>query len=253
MQKLGLLLVMGFFSHSVLAWGECKFEREIERDIPLESVERMEIEAGAGSLEIEGDTRSSVSIKARLCSDDEDALAKMDVAFMAKSNIAYLRTLFPEKAWFGSDSNRATIDLSLVVPKGLPLAVSDSSGEATITEVASLKMVDSSGELKIKNVAGDLSVVDSSGELTIKGVSGNVEVTDSSGALNVKNVDGGVVIEADSSGGIDIANIKQDVLIKRDSSGGISVRNVGGDFAVNADTSGGIDYSDVAGKVSLPK
>lgn len=252
MNKLALILVASLFSNSVLAWGSCKYEREIEREVSLGEAQKIEVDAGAGSLEIEGEDRDSIMIRARLCSDDEEALAKMDVAFAVESNAAYLRTEFPEKAWLSGADRQAKIDLILAVPDNLPMSVADSSGEASVKKVASLKMVDSSGELMIKEVAGDLAVVDSSGELTIKDIGGDAQVTDSSGAIIIKNVQGGVVIEADSSGGIAIDNVKQNVLIKRDSSGGISVSSVGGDFSVNADTSGGIDYDDVAGKVSLP-
>ncbi len=244
---------MGLFSNSVWAWGgSCKYEREIDREVALGDAQKLEVEAGAGSLEIRGESRDSVVIKAKLCSSDEDLLAKMDVSFAVKSKVAHLRTEFSEKRWLGNSNTQASIDLVLVVPEQLALDVADSSGEASIKNVGSLEMVDSSGELHIKKVAGDLSVVDSSGELTIKGIGGNVRVTDSSGGLTIKNVRGALIIEADSSGGIDIDNVEKDVLVKRDSSGGIDVRQVGGDFTVKADTSGGIEYYDVAGKVSLP-
>lgn len=253
MKRILVVVVLGLFSNATLAWDNCKYEREIERVVNIESAELLEVEAGAGSLEIKGSDRTDIAIKATLCSEDEDALAKMDVSSAVKSGVVHIETELPNKSWMGSYNTQMSINLILTVPSSLRLDVEDSSGEASVKNVASLNMKDSSGELMIKDIAGDVSVVDSSGELNIKNIGGNVDVTDSSGDMYAKNIGGDFVVDADSSGEIDIEQVGRNVLIKRDSSGAIKVEDVTGDFTVKADGSGGIEHDNVGGTVSLPR
>jgi len=253
MRNAAVMLIIGLFSTSAWAWGDCKYDRKIERAIDVGSVEVLELEAGAGTLQINGESRSDISILATLCANSEQALDEMDVITEVGTEEANIRTHFGDGRRIKKDRNRASIDLVLTVPSSMKLNVVDSSGEASVKDVASLDMVDSSGDLSIKKVAGDVSVIDSSGKLIIKSVGGNLRVTDSSGDLRIKGVRGGLIIDADSSGGIDISDVSLDVLIKRDSSGSIAVEKVGGGFTVGADTSGDIQYKDVTAQVSLPR
>jgi len=247
-----LAVILGLFTSSVWAWEDrCKYERELERVVDIEGADRLIVIAGAGSLAIKGDEREDIAIQAKLCSEDEGLLAKMDVSSVVSSGSIGVETEFPKKSWGGN--KQMSIDLVMIVPSKLDLKVADSSGAASVKNVASLNMKDSSGELSIKNISGDLEVVDSSGEMELSNVGGNAKVTDSSGAISVENVKGDFVIDSDSSGDIDIEGVEKNVLIKRDSSGSINVHNVGGNFTVQADGSGGIRHSDVAGDVSLPK
>lgn len=248
-------LMLSAMADQASAWGECKYEREIERTVDVKEAELLDVRAGAGSLEIKGSDRKDILVKATLCSSDDEVLAKMDVSSQVAAGLAQIKTEFPgrNKNWLGNSDTQMGIDLVLEVPSSMKLDVADSSGEASISNVAWLKMVDSSGQLTIEDVSGDLSVVDSSGELKIKDIGGDALVTDSSGGLYVKNVKGDFTIDADSSGGIEIKGVGRNVLIKRDSSGSINVKNVGGDFTVGADGSGSITYDNVSGKVSLPK
>ena len=240
-------------SNAALAWGnECDETRTLERTVSIAEATELVVKAGAGELQIVGENRSDILIKATLCSDDAKALTKMDVTDDTSGKTTTIRTIYPDRSLF-SGYDHARIDLTLKVPEKMVLDVDDSSGEAEIKNVAALDMRDSSGPLEIEKIAGDLTVVDSSGNLEIKDVLGDVSVTDSSGGIEASYISGNFVVEVDSSGGIDVDNVKKNVLIKRDSSGGITVKNVGGDFTVLADGSGGVNYERVAGKVTLPR
>lgn len=229
---------------------KCKYEREIDRVVDLKGLDNIAVEAGAGSLEIVGGRRDDVRIKAKLCADDEQDLAKMDVVAKFTNGKVLFDTRYPERSGWANYST-ATIDLELVVPSNSKLDVQDSSGEAQIEGVAQLDIVDSSGRLEIKDIEGDVTVIDSSGALEIENVAGDVNLTDSSGGIYVSKVAGSMVVEVDSSGEIEAREIGKDVLIKIDSSGAIDVRDVGGDFTVEKDSSGGIKYEEVAGRVSI--
>jgi len=253
MKKILVVVAFGLFTDSALAWGgECKYQREIERSVDVENARALKVDAGAGSLQIEGSDQGDISIRAVLCSDDEEALAEMAVASTVGEAGVFIGTEFPRTGFLDGDT-QMKIDLELSVPSSLKLDVKDSSGEALVKKVASLTMKDSSGKLEIKTIAGDVSVVDSSGELRLKNISGSVNVTDSSGGLYASNINGDFVVEADGSGEIDVRQVRQNVLIKRDGSGPIYVSGVGGDFTVQADGSGGIEYQGIAGRVNLPR
>lgn len=245
------LLGLSLSITSVHAFGSCKYQGKIDRVVDINDASLIELEAGAGSLNVKGENRKDVRIQAVLCSSNEEALSEMDVTMVQAKDKVHFETQFPRRSGW-RDNESMSIDLVLSVPQTANLDVKDSSGEAQVSGVASLDMTDSSGRLQIKDIAGPLKVVDSSGELEAKNIKGNVTVTDSSGGILIKNVSGGLIIEADSSGGIQAKNIAKDVLVKIDSSGAINVQDVGGDFTVEKDTSGGITHKSVVGKVSIP-
>ncbi|MBL4670892.1 MAG: hypothetical protein JKX81_01430 [Arenicella sp.] len=241
-------------SSSVLAWGdECEFTRDIERELSLSDSSLLTVVAGAGKLEIIGDAgRKTILIEAKLCAERESQLADMGVSSELKSDVTYVKTKFAKGLLWGTDSDGAYIDLTLHVPANAKLDVTDSSGKASVVRAASLVMVDSSGELLIEDIGGNVTVEDSSGSLRINRVNGNVSVTDSSGSIKVTYVAGNFTVEVDSSGSINAEYVKGNVLVRSDSSGSINAYKVGGDFTVVEDSSGGIEHKDVAGKVSVP-
>lgn len=252
MKKQLVVSLCVLFSGSAMAWGDCDEVRKIDREFAVNGASSLSVKAGAGELEIKGEKRDDIVIRARLCSEDKDALTSMDVMSELNGDAAKIETKYPDRNLFGKNRS-ARIDLQLIVPEGMALTVADSSGDARVVNVASLSMKDSSGDINIDKIAGDLTLTDSSGDIDITDVLGNVELSDSSGDIETQFVSGNVVIEADSSGGIDIRDTGKDVLIKRDSSGSIDVSKVGGDFTLLRDTSGGVNYDKVAGKVSVPR
>lgn len=251
MKTILMPLILALSTCPVLVWADsCKVQREVERVVDIENSKHLEVEAGAGSLVIEGEDRLDILVSARLCAADEALLAKMDVSSRVASGLTAIKTEFPDRSW-GRDQ-QMHIDLVLRVPSSLQLQVADSSGRASVRNVSSLNIEDSSGELEVVEIAGDLSVRDSSGGMLLQSIKGNAHVTDSSGDIDVSDVEGRFVIESDSSGDIDIERVARSVLVKRDSSGSIDVRKVGGDFTVTVDGSGDIRHSEINGKIILP-
>jgi hypothetical protein len=241
-------------SSPALAWGDdCEFSRDVERELSLTDSALLTVVAGAGKLVIVGDAdRQTVLIEAKLCAERESQLADMDVSSKLEGDVTHIQTEFAKGRLWGTDSDGASIALTLYVPTNARLDVTDSSSRARVERVASLVMVDSSGALSIEDVAGNVTVEDSSGSIRIERIGGNVSVTDSSGSIEVDEVGGDFTVEVDSSGSIEAEEIKGNVLIRRDSSGSINVYQVGGDFTVGSDSSGVIEHKNVAGKVSLP-
>lgn len=236
------------------SWGDdCEYSREIKREVSIDEATLLKVDAGAGKLEVKGDdSLKTVLINAKLCAGSESQLADMDVVSELKDDAAYFDTVLAKGKLWNTGNDGSYIDLTLHVPKGANLDVTDSSGQASVDGVASLEMVDSSGSLVIENIGGNVRVEDSSGSLTIEEVSGSVWVTDSSGSIEVRDVKGDFTVNVDSSGSIEAERIVGNVLVRTDSSGSINVTEVGGDFTVGQDSSGGIYHKNVNGEVNIP-
>ena len=232
---------------------DCDHSRDIDRELDADSLTELRVDAGAGSLDIIGkESLDRVLISARLCAEDKDELEEMDVKVRSRLDTAIIETDIPDSSgWYGGGYK--SIDLTLTVPARLELDVDDSSGQAKISNVASLKVDDSSGSLEIEQIKGDVEVEDSSGSIEIEDIGGNVQINDSSGAIWVRNVGKNLHVESDSSGGIEGRQIAGDFIVDRDSSGSISAKEVQGDFVVRRDGSGGIHYGEIGGNVDIPE
>ena len=248
--------------------GRCEFRDARELSAP--ATETLEVESGAGAVEIEGDAElGEIRVSAILCASSQELLDGLDVS-LANGR---LETRYP--AWrsriFNFGGNRyASISLGVRVPAGTAVELEDKSGSAAISNVAGARVDDGSGSLHIRGVEGDVRVEDGSGSLTIEDVTGDVSVEDGSGGLTIRDVAGSVTLE-DGSGGARVRGVTGNVVVTDDGSGGIEIEEVGGEVRVSdagsgrvrvRDVEGGltvtgvrrsrIDYENVRGEVDLP-
>lgn len=249
MYKYVLLVAVMMVSGPVQAWN-CSEERTIKTELDIGAIDDIRVEAGAGTLSIKGsDQKGEIGLVAKLCASDADLLAEMDVKTELEGDYALVETSMPKK-WGGNYS--ASIDLSLVVPKGSRLDVKDSSGDLEIKGVAELVLLDSSGDVNVKNIEGNVNLTDSSGTIYLSKV-GSAEITDSSGEIDVRDVAKDFTVNVDSSGDIEVKGVGGNLLIKVDSSGSIDVEDVSGDFTVQKDGSGDIRFDNIEGEVDIPR
>ncbi|MBT8143680.1 MAG: DUF4097 family beta strand repeat protein [Gammaproteobacteria bacterium] len=237
-----------FYSAIAGAWNECRYTRDLDREIDARGVESLKIDAGAGLLRVSGrKNQKTIEVRARACATDENMLDEVDWAIEKRGNRAAMSVDLP----YHDDDHWARLDLVVTVPAGLDLDIDDSSGSIRIDNVGAVRLDDGSGSIEIDGVAGPLRINDSSGSITIDNVQGSVDLDDSSGSIDIADVSGDVAI-SDSSGSINARHVRGTVDVRRDSSGGISVADVGGDFIVRRDGSGGISYRRVAGNIDIP-
>lgn len=235
-----------------LALADCEVEDPRDATVDAAGASSIKVDARAGSLRIEGRPGSGkVVVRGTACTSDRSLLDGIRLVAERRAGVVHIEAVLPDHDHSGWGWRRyAGLNLVIEVPDGLPLDVSDSSGDATVERVASLRIEDSSGELAIRHVRGDVTVDDSSGELEIEDVGGTVRIRDTSGEIQVRDA-GAVIIESDGSGGIDIAKVRGNVLVKDDGSGGIQVEDVGGDLTVEEDGSGGVHHGGVQGRVRI--
>ena len=236
---------------TLTAQSRCEERMTMELDMPTSGIQLLEVSAGAGSLDIEGDPgRRDIRVEAELCASSADQMQGLDVTLERSGSTAVLETVFPERRG-GWGRGYAMIHLTVLVPAGMDASVSDGSGEARIRGVGALDMDDGSGELTITDVGGTVVVDDGSGELHIENVDGSVEVEDGSGELTISGVTGSVWLD-DGSGRARIESVGGDVEVVDKGSGQIFVRDVDGDLSVEGTRRERIRYEDVRGSLDLP-
>jgi hypothetical protein len=257
-----------------LAWDSCEFRAERRVMLDAADLRSLVLRAGAGELEVVGeDGRAAIEAIGTACASSEERLAAIRLDSGRDGDVARLTAVLPETSgWGWGGGDYASLALVVRVPRALGVDAEDSSGDASFDGFASLAVIDSSGDLRIANIAGAVAVADSSGDLDIRDVggpatvradsSGDIDILrvagdvgierDSSGDITIREVNGAVRIGSDGSGDIVIEQVGGDAEIGSDGSGSIRARRIAGDFTVGADGSGGISTDEINGRVSVP-
>lgn len=226
------LIVMAMFASSLTyaAWNGYTETRDL--DLSASGVDILEIDAGAGSIVVNGVADAShITVKAiiRVDDDDDDAIEmiakNLILKLEKKRSTAVLDAYFEQNSWHFRDS--AAVDLEVSIPRGLAIFIDDGSGPMQIDDVHSdVSIDDGSGSIEISG-ATNVVVDDGSGSVRIVNVTGDVEVEDGSGDIKIQAVGGTVTID-DGSGGIDVRDVEQDVDIVDDGSGSVRIADVRG-------------------------
>ena len=211
------------------------FETTKSLNLSTQGVRRLEIQAGAGSLTVTGrEDLTAVEVKAEIVArhvgdEDLDGFLKdrVELTLEKRGEVAVLVSRIRERfRLFGFDEE-AVINLTVSVPKDMPLEIDDGSGSIVVEDLASVKIDDGSGSIRVDRIAGEVEIDDGSGGIEINDAAGNVSVDDGSGEIRIRRVGGTVTID-DGSGSIDIADVEKDVRLVRTGSGEVEVSNVKG-------------------------
>jgi hypothetical protein len=250
MQKL-LVIILGLSAATLGAQG---YTAPRSATVPASNARRIEVIARAGSLRIDGRAGArDVTVRGTARASSRSGLEEIKLIAEERDGTIHIEADIPENRDWNDDDERQSLDLTIEVPRDLPLDVDDGSGDLEIRNIGPLDLSDGSGEATVEHVGGNLRVKDGSGALHITDVNGDVEVNDGSGTLEIRDVQGGVEIPSKGSGTMRITNVTKSVHVRSKGSGSIDVAHVGGDFIVDRRASGSIDYSDVKGRVDVPE
>ncbi|MEX2122691.1 MAG: DUF4097 family beta strand repeat-containing protein [Woeseia sp.] len=228
------LLMMIMFAANLVqaAWKDYEETRDLSLDAV--GVETLQIEAGAGSLDVTGvpgADRIVVAALIRVPDADADeareAIADGLVLSLDRDgDRADLRGFFDDNgSLFGSN---LTVSLEVRLPDGISLSIQDGSGSVELRDVrGDIELDDRSGSIRMTNVGGNLNVTDGSGSIAIEGAGGEVSIVDGSGSVSVVRVEGSVTIE-DGSGSIDVNEVAGDLIIPDDGSGAVNYTSIAG-------------------------
>jgi hypothetical protein len=216
------------------AWTDYEEKRDLSLD--SEGVQTLQIEAGAGGLDVTGVPGTTKIVVAALIrvpdadADEAQQILSEDLVLSLERNgaSADLKAYFENSGrLFG---NSPSVSLEVRVPEGMSLDAEDGSGSLEVHNVrGDINLDDGSGSIQMTDSGGRLRVRDGSGSIIIKGAGGDIEIVDGSGSIAVARVQGSVTVE--------------------DGSGSIGVSEVSGDLFILEDGSGSIDYSAIAGRV----
>jgi hypothetical protein len=212
---------------------DCAHRADREASLDAGGARSVRIEAGAGELHVEGRTgQTRVEATGTACASSEQVLERIRLTATRQGDVIVIKAEIPDESSWGWNEQRR-LDMTVIVPRILPLEINDGSGSAAIAHVGPASIRDGSGELTVTDVVGDLRIEDGSGSIEVEKVTGNVRLSDGSGSIDVRGVGGSVTVDEDGSGSIDVTDVK-------------------GDFTVSHDGSGGIAHRDVAGQVHIP-
>lgn len=210
----------------VVVADNCAYEETLNFTLDANDVARVDIQAGAGSLDVHGDSADDqIHVQALVCASRKSGLEGMGVEHVLRNGIQSIATRIPESATMFWTNTYSHINLTVHLPQGLPVQITDGSGSMSVTGTGELVIQDGSGNIAIDSVAGNVEVRDGSGELNIANVAGNVEVRDGSGSLFIAAVDGTVSIH-DGSGSIDVRDVSMEVTILESGSGSVALQRV---------------------------
>lgn len=233
-------------------WDDCKHEAQRAASVTAEDARLLVVEAGSGSLKIEGKSgATSIVIKGRACASDRDLLDDIKLEARRNGSSVAVRANVRDRTRTSFRRNEyARLDVVMEVPAGMAAEIEDGSGSIELSHLGAVKLDDGSGEIVASNLAS-IRIKDGSGAILLSDVSGRVDINDGSGEITLRNIGGPIDIE-DGSGEIHIRGANGNVRIS-DGSGGIDVADVAGDFTVVDDGSGSITHDNVRGKVDIPR
>ncbi len=228
-----------FLTGALLAAAPAFADYTENRDLVADAkgISAVDIDAGAGSLEITGSSSvDSILVEAEIVVDganDKKGASvvekRVELTLERKGDRAILVARFDSGMW--GSGNQGRINLVVQVPDRVNLEVDDSSGSMRIRDVlGDVRIDDGSGSIDVANL-GSLYVDDGSGNVSVRDIAGDVEIDDGSGTVVINTVGGSVYID--------------------DGSGSINVNQVSADLIIISDGSGSVNYSNVAGKVEL--
>ena len=228
----------------------CRFSAERSAAIDATGAERVEIVGRAGDLRVHPGTGTLLTGHGRACVSREEYLAETRVLARRDGKVLRLWVEAPD-SFVGFGVFYASLDLVVDVPAGLPVSISDTSGDLRVEDLPVTRITDSSGDIRAVRLTADVEINDSSGDIRVEDAAGRVRVTDSSGDIVIRGARE-VVIPTDSSGDIVVSHVASDVRIESDSSGDVTVTDVGRNVDLLADSSGDVHVTGVRGAVRLP-
>jgi hypothetical protein len=208
----------------------CAPEERVVNTSPMEidadGITLLKVGIDDGDLLIQGDpdvatiAADIILVTTRKSSErDTEALTDMVVQLRAlEDGEAMLSVIDP-----GIDKYRANAEV--VIPADMMVSIADENGFVQVMGCGSVDIDDTSDDLEISDITGDVVVVDTAGEISVAEVVGNVVLDDGKDDLYVEGVDGDVEID-DAGGDIFVTDVTGTVTI-RDGAGQMSIDDVG--------------------------
>src|SRR5262245_43558857 len=127
----------GAMAMGLLAWiaaaaaaGDCPHRAERQAAVDAAGARLVKVEAGAGSLRVEGRSGASVAAHGTACASRSTMLDQVQLRASRHGDTVLVKTDLPENNW--SFGGGAWLDLVVEVPSDVAVEVEDGSGSAEI-------------------------------------------------------------------------------------------------------------------------
>lgn len=229
----------------------CTEPGALDKTLPAEGIESLEIETGTGLVRIRGaENATEISITARACATEAAVLDDIGFDTERREATIMLSDRLPEGANH-PEAAFARIDLQLEVPSRLHVDIVTRREPVSVSNVASLTLDSWRGETEVTDIKGDATIVKQRGDLAIRNVKGSLSVSRQVGEMVIENVGGDVVIERADRGNSRIESVGGSVRVVSNGRGDIAVKQVRGDFIVESNQAGRIHHDAVGGTVDI--
>ena len=251
---------------------DCAHVRDIDLALDLAGVESVAFEVNAHDLEVRVHQGAGATLEGRACASSESALAGLQVTQRRDGDTLEVRLESDDDSVWNLFGNRyARLDVTTVLPQGMPVRVDVGSGDAIVAGVPSLRGAVGSGDLQASGIAGLVTVSVGSGDVQLKDIGslrvdaiGSGDVTAArvrgdasvgsigSGDFDLYGAGGDVEVGSVGSGDAGMRNVEGSVTVGSVGSGDIEATGVRGDLVVRGIGSGSIDHRGIGGRIDLP-
>lgn len=250
----------------------CRHSLPQAQDLSLEGVRTVRFEVGPHTLRVQGAANAGNALTGRACASSESLARGLSIDQQRDGDVLTVRLggTRPRINWLGSQY--AYLDLAAEVPDDVLVQLVVGSGDVHVDGVASASADVGSGDVTLRQVAGQFTAKVGSGDITATDIgaldvltvgSGDIDVrrvrdaahvgSIGSGDMTLQQVGGDVRVGSIGSGDLDIRTVSGSVHVQSIGSGDLDVRDVDGDLDVGAIGSGDVRHRDVRGQARLPR
>jgi len=217
---------------AVAALGDYEETRDLSVD--AQGIGMLEIEAGAGSLEVKGDNNADdIVVSASVVVPDRNIEkaqkiieSDLTLSLERSGDTVVLKSYFD----YRGSGDSPMVHISVTMPAALNLDVEDGSGSLKVEDVTGdINIDDGSGSITMERVGGDVKIEDGSGSITVAEVGADLDINDGSGSIKAISVGGSVTVD-DGSGSIKVTDVEENLIIVDDGSGSLDFSDVRGNI-----------------------
>ncbi len=212
-------------------------DRHIEKSFPVAPGGTLKLDSDVGDVEIEGSDGNTVNVVVDIAGDESRA-EKFHVDMTSSGNDVTVTGKVDESGFFRWDSGNLDVHYRVTVPKKYTITGSTAGGDVRVKNVeGEVRYGTSGGDMNISSISGRADVSTSGGTVEATDVTGPVKFETSGGEVKAERVQGD--IEAGTSGG-DVTLLDVDGALRAETSGGnVEVSLRGDNRGIDLHTSGG--------------
>jgi DUF4097 and DUF4098 domain-containing protein YvlB len=209
-------------------WGQAKYERTVQQQVPLNPGSNLHVETSLGSIIVTGGDVNECSVIATIVGRAPTEEEAQLLAEQVKIELETVGDTMTVKAEKPPRKNKCSVSISydITVPKQTNIECASSYGSIEISNIngktsgktssgsieaknieGSANLDTSYGSVKCRNITADnITVKSSSGSITAEILKGSTQLTTSYGSITCTDMSGGDIKLKTSSGAIKVTN-----------------------------------------------